>query len=80
MWVRVLSAATGLPITNATFTYNWYNDGNGWYWVAVGSNVTFTVNASGYNGAWINSDYYASYVQWLSVYKPPPPSSGNCWS
>lgn len=77
MWMRVLRADTGVPITNARFNYNFYNDGNGWYWVYIGWNQSFICSASGFNSLWGSTDSYSYIVLWLTVYTPPPPPSGG---
>jgi len=80
MWVYVLTSEGGTPITNATFSYAYANNGNGWYYVFVGANTYVLVSASGRNSQWIYSDFYSAYYVWLTKYVPPPPSGGNCWS
>jgi hypothetical protein len=69
LWIYVHDANNGNPITDAQFgggfrefggtagsTY--YNEGNGWYYVQIGSNTTFTVCATNlqYDCAVANTD------------------------
>jgi len=81
MWILVLTSEGGTPITNATFTVNWYNNGGGWYYVYFTQwNQSAICSASGRNSLWFSIDYYSSMTLWLTKYIAPPPSPTNCWS
>jgi hypothetical protein len=81
MWILVLTSEGGTIITNATFSINWYNRGDGWYFVYFSSyNQGFTCSAPGRNTVWGNNDYYSSITIWLTKYVAPPPPPPNCWS
>jgi sorbitol-specific phosphotransferase system component IIA len=45
-------------IAGASWNYDWYDYGNGWYYVAVGANTWLQVSASGHVSATFNTDYY----------------------
>lgn len=77
LYVEVRRYEDGLPITNATFPWNYFiNYNNGVYYVVCDPNATIVVNAPGRNGAFIPTDYYAKYFVWLTKYVPPH-SSGH---
>ena len=44
----------GNPITTATFDYAAYNNGDGWYYVAVPDNSILTCSAPGFNSYSLN--------------------------
>ncbi|HEX6290598.1 MAG TPA: hypothetical protein VFZ66_15520 [Herpetosiphonaceae bacterium] len=81
MWMLVTNASTGNVITNARFNYQFYNRGDGYYYVYIGWNQSFVCSATGYNSIWGSTDSYSSMWIALSVYTPPPPpSSSSCWT
>lgn len=65
MWIGVADAY-GTPIQNAAFSHNYANYGNGWYWVAVGSNTWVYVYASGFNNGSAYTDAYDSFRIYLT--------------
>ena len=81
MWMLVTNASTGSVITNARFSHQFYNRGDGYYYVYIGWNTSFWCTATGYNTVWGSTDSYGSMWVALSVYTPPPPpTSSSCWS
>jgi hypothetical protein len=77
LYVEVRRSEDGNVITNATFPWhNFFNYGNGVYYVVCDISATLTVNAPGRNGAWIPTDSYLKYFVWLTQYTPPH-SSGH---
>ena len=76
LYVEVRRAEDGVVITNATFpAKNFSNYGNGVYFVVCNVGDTIICSASGRNAAWINTDAYYKFFQWLTKQAPPHTSS-----
>ena len=82
MWMLVLASESGTVITNATFSYAYYNRGDGYYFVYIGYDTGFTCSAPGRNTLWTATDYYNGMTLWLTKYvpPPPPPPGGGGWA
>ena len=72
MWIGAADIY-GTPISNASFSHDYANYGNGWYWVAVGPNQTVYVYASGFNRGSGYTDAYDS----IRIYLTRIPSTGG---
>lgn len=85
MWVNVFNTA-GTNILNASFNFPASNNGNGWYWVAVGTNQNLCCSAPGYYTYCMNTGTVPDDPNLYLWYRlepvpaPPPPPTGNCWS
>ncbi len=54
MWLYVYNALDQ-GIVGASFSVNWLDELNGWYWLYLGSNGYVYCSASGYVPVWINA-------------------------
>jgi hypothetical protein len=83
MWIHVFDCRNNQNITNASFSVQAYNRGDGWYYMYINANQDFLVWAPGYTTIGGNTDSWGE--MWASLCPqpppPPPPSTyGNCWS
>ena len=56
MFYFVENGTTYVGIVGAQWSVTWYDYGDGWYYLAVGSNTWVTVSANGYISATFNTD------------------------
>jgi sorbitol-specific phosphotransferase system component IIA len=71
-------AVTHGGIVGASWNYNSYDYGSGWYYVAVGPNTWLNVQAAGHVGAWFNTDTYdPNNAGAIYLARQPPPNGGT---
>lgn len=82
MWIWVYNCNNGQAITTASFTVNWFNNGDGWYYMYIGYGQNFCVSASNYYTVCGNTDSYNGMYASLCPrpVTPPPSTNCNCWS
>ena len=67
MYLFVGDSTSGQAIMNASFNFDWYNYGTGWYYISVGANTWVFAAAPGYTSAWIDSDSYTYAYLYLAA-------------